>query len=123
VEGAADRSYGIHVARLAGVPRAVLERAKTILANLEAQALDIRGRPSIAPDPGPGPDPASPAGVPGSGAVGARGRRPRNEGPVQLDLFRDANAEVLKELKRLKVEEMTPLEALNYLAKLRDEIV
>jgi len=105
VEGATDRSYGIHVARLAGIPRSVLERAKAILANLEAQALDVRGRPAIAPEPT---------------ADGEAGGRPR---PLQLDLFRDANEELLRELKRLKVEEMTPLEALNYLAKLRERIV
>jgi DNA mismatch repair protein MutS len=102
VEGAADRSYGIHVARLAGIPRTALERAKVILANLEAQALDVRGQPAIAP----------PAGSPSE--------EPR---PVQLDLFRDANEGILKELKRARVEEMTPLEALNFLAKIRDRIV
>ncbi len=103
VEGASDRSYGIHVARLAGIPRPVLERSKEILAALEAQALDLKGRPSIAPAREDRPGPQAPA--------------------VQLDLFRDANAGVLKELKRLKVEEMTPIEALNYLAKLRGRIV
>ena len=42
VEGATDKSYGIQVARLAGVPKAVLERAKEILANLEQSELDAR---------------------------------------------------------------------------------
>ena len=41
VEGAADKSYGIHVARLAGVPRPVIERAKEILANLEEAELNL----------------------------------------------------------------------------------
>ncbi|HEV3341038.1 MAG TPA: DNA mismatch repair protein MutS, partial [Pirellulales bacterium] len=40
LEGAADKSYGIHVARLAGVPRAVIERSKEILAQLEEEHLD-----------------------------------------------------------------------------------
>jgi hypothetical protein len=40
IPGAADKSYGIHVARLAGVPRSVNERAKDILAELEAEHLD-----------------------------------------------------------------------------------
>ena len=48
VEGGTDKSYGIHVARLAGVPDEVVERAKTILANLENAALDERDRPKIA---------------------------------------------------------------------------
>jgi len=55
VPGAADKSYGIHVARLAGVPREVNERAKEILAQLEDEHLDSAGRresPARAP-PGP----------------------------------------------------------------------
>ncbi|MCR4412954.1 MAG: DNA mismatch repair protein MutS, partial [Thermoguttaceae bacterium] len=48
VEGAADKSYGIHVARLAGVPREVVERAKDILAQLEEEHLDAQGRAKIA---------------------------------------------------------------------------
>ena len=44
VEGAADKSYGIHVARLAGVPREVIERSKEILAQLEEEHLDAEGR-------------------------------------------------------------------------------
>ncbi|MGA9777194.1 MAG: DNA mismatch repair protein MutS [Verrucomicrobiia bacterium] len=43
VEGGTDKSYGIHVARLAGVPKAVLERAKQILANLEESELTPEG--------------------------------------------------------------------------------
>jgi DNA mismatch repair protein MutS len=43
VEGGTDKSYGIHVARLAGVPKEVLERAKTILANLEESELTPEG--------------------------------------------------------------------------------
>jgi len=43
VEGGTDKSYGIHVARLAGVPKEVLERAKVILANLEASELTPEG--------------------------------------------------------------------------------
>ena len=82
VEGAADRSYGIHVARLAGIPRSVLERAKDVLSNLESQALDVRGRPAIAPEPGPGA-PQKPR---------APGATPDRQSPpmaIQLDLFRD----------------------------------
>ncbi|MBM3822661.1 MAG: DNA mismatch repair protein MutS [Verrucomicrobia bacterium] len=43
IEGGADKSYGIHVARLAGVPKPVIERAKEILANLEASELTPEG--------------------------------------------------------------------------------
>lgn len=48
VEGAADRSYGIQVARLAGVPQSVIERAKEILTNLEKAELNADGRPQLA---------------------------------------------------------------------------
>ena len=48
VPGAASRSYGIHVAKLAGLPELVLRRAREILANLEAQELDEAGHPTIA---------------------------------------------------------------------------
>jgi len=43
VEGGTDKSYGIQVARLAGVPKAVLERAKEILGNLEESELTPEG--------------------------------------------------------------------------------
>ena len=49
VEGGADKSYGIHVARLAGVPKAVIERAKVILRNLEESELTPEGTVRQAP--------------------------------------------------------------------------
>jgi len=48
VAGAASRSYGIQVAKLAGLPESVLLRGREILANLEAQELDETGRPALA---------------------------------------------------------------------------
>ena len=48
VQGAADRSYGIQVARLAGLPAAVVERAREILPNLEKAELTAEGRPTLA---------------------------------------------------------------------------
>jgi DNA mismatch repair protein MutS len=55
VEGPTDKSYGIHVARLAGIPKPVVERSKVILAGLESMTLDQTDRPRIAaqkPKPG-----------------------------------------------------------------------
>ncbi|HEY9855686.1 MAG TPA: DNA mismatch repair protein MutS [Stenomitos sp.] len=55
VEGPTDKSYGIHVARLAGIPKPVVERSKVILAGLESMTLDQSDRPKIAaqkPKPG-----------------------------------------------------------------------
>jgi DNA mismatch repair protein MutS len=48
VDGAADRSYGIQVARLAGLPSSVVERAREILTNLEKAELNAEGRPALA---------------------------------------------------------------------------
>lgn len=50
VAGSADKSYGIQVARLAGLPKTVLERAKQILRNLEENGLDATGKPSRVPE-------------------------------------------------------------------------
>ncbi|HEX4202155.1 MAG TPA: DNA mismatch repair protein MutS, partial [Chthoniobacterales bacterium] len=47
-KGAADKSYGIQVARLAGLPATVIDRAKEILANLESAELNAQGRPRLA---------------------------------------------------------------------------
>jgi DNA mismatch repair protein MutS len=47
-KGAADKSYGIQVARLAGLPASVIDRAKEILANLESAELNAQGRPRLA---------------------------------------------------------------------------
>jgi len=90
--GAADRSYGIHVGRLAGLPSLVVERAEEILHNLEATDAPTDVGPAWA----------------------------RHEGaPVvaQMDLFTASEHPLLDELRASRVEELTPLEALNLLAK------
>jgi DNA mismatch repair protein MutS len=48
VPGSASKSYGIEVARLAGLPRSVVERAREILTNLEQNELDVTGKPKFA---------------------------------------------------------------------------
>lgn len=48
VPGAADQSYGIHVARLAGLPKPVIDRAKEVLTNLEGNAITETGKPKLA---------------------------------------------------------------------------
>ncbi len=89
VEGAADKSYGIHVARLAGVPTDVNERAKQILARLEAEHLDGQGRPRIPPP-----------------------HLERKRGDIQLTLFGPAEHPLLDEVRELDVNQLTPVEAL-----------
>ena len=46
--GGTDKSYGIQVARLAGLPKEVIERAKEVLANLEEAELSAEGKPKLA---------------------------------------------------------------------------
>ncbi|RME44610.1 MAG: DNA mismatch repair protein MutS, partial [Chloroflexi bacterium] len=100
VPGGADRSYGIHVAELAGLPRTVVRRARQILADLEAEAR--------APE--------------------ALVRRVDQEVGVQLPLFTAQSpvdgrlAELAKALRDLDVAELTPLEAINKLYELQQEV-
>ena len=93
VEGAADKSYGIHVARLAGVPRPVIERAKDILSQLEDEHVDVDGRSKIA----------------------RRSSEQRRAGGVQLSLFGPADHPLLDDIREANVENTTPLEALKLL--------
>jgi DNA mismatch repair protein MutS len=95
--GGTDKSYGVHVARLAGVPRDVVERARSILADLEAAHLDPSGRPKLA---------------------GALPKTHVRE--VQLTLFEGAGAAVADALRALDPDRMTPLEALAKLKELRE---
>ncbi|HEY7412197.1 MAG TPA: DNA mismatch repair protein MutS, partial [Vicinamibacteria bacterium] len=96
--GGSDRSFGIHVARLAGLPASVVARAQEILANLERTEFDREGRPRLA---------HAPAG---------------DDGPRQLALFSGVDEAVLDELRRLDVEGLTPLRALALLAELRQRL-
>ena len=97
-EGGADRSYGIQVARLAGLPPDVIARARELLAELEGT--HSRG---------------------GEG-LGRRGRhRPASEPPSsQFSLFQPEHP-VVARLRALELERLTPLEALNRLAALKRE--
>jgi len=95
-EGAASRSYGIHVAQLAGLPSPVVRRAKEILRNLEGGELDERGRPRLA-------------------------RGEREEKPSQIPLFGPVDHKLVEELKKVDISLLTPVEALNLLHNLVEE--
>jgi DNA mismatch repair protein MutS len=98
-KGGSDRSFGIQVARLAGLPAAVVARAQEILHNLERTEFDREGRPRLAHSD--------------EAAV---------EAPRQLPLFSGRDEAVLAELRRVDPERMTPLEALALLAELRRRV-
>jgi DNA mismatch repair protein MutS len=103
VAGSADKSYGLHVARLAGLPAQVIDRAGEILANLESQEYDPAGRPRRAA----GHAPAG-AGVPA---------------PAQLALFTPPEQVVASLLRDLDVDRLTPIAALNLLHSLKSRLV
>jgi len=96
--GAASRSYGIEVARAAGLPPKVIRRAREVLRNLEGGEFDERGLPRLARAPG--------------GASGP---------PAQLGLFApEPEPDPLREaLAALELEHMTPLDALVALDRLK----
>lgn len=102
--GSCDHSYGIQVARLAGVPRKVIIRAREILGNLENMELTPDHKPVL-----------------------ARHRDETSTKSDQVDLFTgvqlnamDAmHAEVIQQLQHLDINDLTPLDALNLLSELK----
>ena len=123
LEGAADRSYGIQVARLAGLPREVIERAREVLLNLEREELSRDGRPKLARGHGlPGPAGTVRAGsaAPGAAETAEGGTPPA---PSQLGLFAPEEDPVLEEIRSARIEEMTPIQALNFLADLKKRLL
>jgi DNA mismatch repair protein MutS len=96
VEGSASHSYGIQVARLAGLPAEVIDRAKEILANLEVGEFADNGAPRIARRKGAAAEPLP-----------------------QMALFQDEDDLLRKRLMSVSVNTLTPLEALNLLADLK----
>jgi DNA mismatch repair protein MutS len=99
MEGGTSRSYGIEVARIAGVPQEVILRAKEILHNLEKGEFDEIGMPRI-----------------------ARGLNVTKNDKPQLNLFMESEDEIISELKNLNISSMTPLEALNKLSDLKNKL-
>ena len=101
VPGGADRSYGVHVARMAGVPKSIVQRAEAVLHELEAGGTKERRR-AVMQDL---PSPAAPGAVPN----------------IQLSLFGGGPDPLVAELRDLKVDDMTPIEALSKLYELRQK--
>ncbi len=107
--GGADRSYGIHVAQLAGIPRTVIRRAGELLAELERDGRGTGDRRQVIGDREQG--------------TGEPGRTPTPNSqlpaPAQLGLFDIAPNPLIEMLRRLNVNELTPLEALTKLYELQ----
>jgi DNA mismatch repair protein MutS len=98
VPGAADRSYGIHVAELAGLPPEVIARAREVLANLETHELDVQGAPVLAR------------------------RQGRSAGSGQFVLFSAEEELALEKIRALDVDRMTPVAALSLLSALQQRL-
>jgi len=95
VEGGTDRSYGVHVARLAGVPREVIDRAKQILPQLQAHLAEGLEMPE-------------------------RAQRAR-QASQQMKLFTDPAGRIAREIQAADLENMTPLQAMELLKKLKEQ--
>ncbi len=109
--GRSDKSYGIHVARLAGIPEPVLHRAERILESLsleDQRALagghfsDLPGGASLAADPAAAGPPAAPA--------------------QQLSLFSDHERDALSTLRGLDLNRISPVDAFMWLVKIREQL-
>jgi DNA mismatch repair protein MutS len=98
VEGGTNRSYGIQVARLAGIPNPVVLRAKKILYDIENNEHVLKGS-----------------------SVLDGGLKISGKGQVQLNLFSKPDHFILEKLQNLDISKMTPLDALNCLNELQEK--
>jgi DNA mismatch repair protein MutS len=98
VPGGTSRSYGIQVARIAGIPQDVIERAKEVLNNLEGSEVDETGRPPL--------------------AYSIKDLDPKDDG-LQLSLFGAQDQRLRRWILDMDISSMSPLEALIELDKMR----
>ena len=96
-KGPADKSYGIQVARLAGLPDSIIGRAKEVLANLEKEELNETGKPRFAD-------------------------RKTKKGTVQLDLFSSVSDSVIREIRDIDLKSLTPEDALKTIIGIKKKI-
>ncbi len=96
IEGGADSSYGIYVAKLAGIPKKVLDRAGVILNNLEENELTPDSKPVLALDRG------------------------KDSGGIQPSLFSLENDELRTALRNVDIDNTTPVQALGILKKMQE---
>ncbi len=119
VEGGADKSYGIQVARLAGLPQVVIQRAKEVLANLEQAEFNEQGEPVAASKI------RRENGETGRSINKSEKDRKTAESDViepQLRLFASEAGLLFKEISDLNLDAMTPLDAMNKLHELKKRV-
>lgn len=99
VPGGADRSYGVHVAQLAGMPRPVVERARELLKHLEDQGSDFK--------------------LPSATATPQSSKQKAVEAAGQMRLFNEPLNPALDALRKMEIDNLSPLEALTKLYELK----
>ena len=104
MRGGTNRSYGIQVAALAGVPPKVVERAHEILKNIEKGEFDYLGKPKIAAT---------------TQAQNKKNEAAETKHPSQLTLFVAGNDPVRQKLETIKPDALSPIEALNMLYEMK----
>ncbi|MCX7943916.1 MAG: DNA mismatch repair protein MutS [Deltaproteobacteria bacterium] len=98
MSGGTSLSYGIQVAKLAGIPDSVIRRAQEILKNLMETEFDDIGRPRLS-------------------------KSEKRESSSQLNLFHtNAKNEILREIEEIDINKLTPLDALNFLFKIKERL-
>jgi len=98
VKGGTNRSYGIQVARLAGIPDEVIRRAKKILSNIEKGEHNLNGSSFL-----------------------VQSEEVSKNGHVQLNLFQRPEYFVIANLQKIDITKMTPIDALNILNELQEK--
>jgi DNA mismatch repair protein MutS len=115
--GSASKSYGIEVARLAGLPRSVIERAREVLRKHEQSEHELSERLSSGADASAAAIDNAMAESPGFSLASSVSPPKRQE-----MLFTPIDREVLEKLRSLDLDQLTPLEALTLLAALKKQI-
>ena len=111
IRGGADKSYGIQVARLAGVPETVLRRAEELVEQLTQNDIAERAREIFRQTPPPQED------------AGSWVPKHKDAAPNQMSMFgNSAYADIAERIRELNLQGMTPLDALNFLFRIQDEI-
>jgi len=105
IPGGADDSYGIEVAKLAGVPDQVIQRAKQILKTLEDSDINRSEFVKV------------------KQRMEKKENKENKEEAAQIGLFQLNNMDIIEELKKLDVMTMTPIEALNKLYELKQKVI
>ncbi len=100
IQGSADHSYGIHVARLAGLPNQVIHRAREILSNLEINSMSADGIPSLV----------------------RSDMKKTKKSEVQPELFQGRENPLISQIKGVDINNLSPIDALNLINEWKNRL-